>query len=143
MNPRPIETAAAKPKLALLPPDRLKPTEEFLPERLGEVAARVLADGGWKTPILVERRTLVVMDGHHRREFALRHGLMLVPCLLLDYADVALEARRDDLLVTPEEVIARGLEGRPYPPKSTRHTPAAALDCSCWFALDELLPPRA
>lgn len=92
MNPRPIETAAAKPKLALLPPDRLKPTEEFLPERLGEVAARVLADGGWKTPILVERRTLVVMDGHHRREFALRHGLMLVPCLLLDYADVALEA---------------------------------------------------
>lgn len=110
------------PEVILLPPGLLRPTEEFSPERLEALTAEILASGHWPFPILVERSSLVVMDGHHRREFALRHALRRVPCLMLDYRDVVLESRRPGIDVTPDDVIARGLAGRPFPPKSTRHT---------------------
>ncbi|MEQ5842411.1 hypothetical protein BWP39_23725 [Paraburkholderia acidicola] len=129
---------AACLKVILLPPETLKPTEETVPARLREVSDSLLATGIWHTPILVERSSLVVMDGHHRHAFALAHGFARVPCLLLSYSDVRLESRHKDQLVTPAEVITRGLEGRLYPAKSTRHIAQPWAETTCSYSLEEL-----
>jgi hypothetical protein len=134
----PMNERTTSLEVLLLPPGLLRPTEEFSPDRLDALTAEILASGQWPFPILVERSSLVVMDGHHRREFALRQALRRVPCLMLDYRDVELESRRPGIGVTPDEVIARGLAGRPFPPKSTRHTLRSAPPALCSWPLDSL-----
>ncbi|WP_335945835.1 ParB N-terminal domain-containing protein [Pseudomonas sp. G166] len=124
--------------IMLLPPDALLPTEEFIEARVQQVAHEIASHGFWLQPILVERGSWVIMDGHHRREFARRTSLKVVPCLLLDYSQVELESRQAGIEVTAHEIIARGLEGRPYPPKTTRHIMNARLHVECRYALADL-----
>ena len=61
------------------------------------------------------------MDGHHRLEAALQLRLMYVPCLLLDYDQVAVSASRQGYLVTPHEIVRRAKARELYPAKTTRH----------------------
>jgi len=81
---------------------------------------------------------MIVMDGHHRRAFALQNGLVRVPCLLVTYSDVTLDRWRDDIVVSPDKVISRGLTGKLYPPKSTRHTLLKSTSYVCSFPLPTL-----
>ena len=67
--------------VVLLDPQRLLPTEEFIEERVIQIEQDIIREGRWLKPILVERTSLIIMDGHHRREFARRHSLRRVPCL--------------------------------------------------------------
>lgn len=129
------------PELVFLPPEMLKPTEEIISSHLRELTVRMLASRRWQTPILVERSTLIIMDGHHRRAFALQEKFSRVPCILLSYSQVLLESRRTDLLVTPADVISRGLNGKLYPPKSTRHTQQTGNELVVEFSFHELLAP--
>ncbi|WP_431823794.1 ParB N-terminal domain-containing protein [Burkholderia sp. F1] len=138
MRQQPVESDPQKPELVLLSPELLLPTEECQSDRIREVAAEILREGIWRVPIMVERSSRIVMDGHHRRIFALNHRLARVPCLLLEYSDVVLSAWRDDVDVHPQEIIARGLAGRLYPPKSTRHRLVRPVDFVCEYSLAEL-----
>lgn len=130
-----VGEGVTRSKLVLLPPERLRPTEECVPERIREVAASILREGFWTEPILVECTSMIVMDGYHRRAFALQNGLTHVPCLLATYSDVTLDGWHDDIVVSPDKVISRGLAGDLYPPKSTRHTLLKPRDYVCSFPL--------
>lgn len=122
--------------ITLLRPAHLLPTEEFIEARVREVWLEIEAAGCWRYPVWVERETGIIMDGHHRREFALRRSYAWVPCLMLDYSQVILESRHPDLELTPEVVISRGLAGCPFPAKTTRHIlrDSVALDCEVSLA---------
>lgn len=133
-----LETWPESGGIALLSPNALLPTEQFIEERVLQVAHEIIQKGFWLRPILVERASWVIMDGHHRREFARRSSLKVVPCLMLDYSQVELKSRQVGIEVTANEVIARGLEGRPYPPKTTRHIISSTLDVECRYALADL-----
>ncbi|KVA16472.1 hypothetical protein WI73_19530 [Burkholderia ubonensis] len=138
MRRQPADNDSPKPEPVLLSPELLLPTEECRSDRIREVAAEILRDGMWRVPIMVERTSRIVMDGHHRRIFALDHRLARVPCLLLEYSDVVLSAWRDDVVVHPQEITDRGLAGRLYPPKSTRHRLLKPIDIVCEYPLAEL-----
>ncbi|WP_397458500.1 ParB N-terminal domain-containing protein [Pseudomonas asplenii] len=125
--------------ITLLSPDLLLPTEQYIEERVVQVAHEITQEGFWLHPILVERDSWVIMDGHHRREFARRHLLRVVPCLMLDYSQVELKSRQAGVDVTAHEIIRRGLQGRPYPPKTTRHTVCSSLTVKCRYALADLV----
>ena len=131
-------TAAGR--IVLLAPHQLLPTEEFIEERVLQVGRDIINEGVWRKPILVERTSLIIMDGHHRREFARRHLLARVPCLLLDYSQVELRSWRTEFDLLPEEVIARGVQGRLYPAKTTRHVVYADVNILCNYSLSELVP---
>lgn len=131
--------AMANDRMVLLGPRQLFPTEDFIEERVLQVSRDIICEGYWREPILVERTSMVIMDGHHRREFALRHSLVWVPCLLLDYSEVELRSWRAGVDVCPEDVIARGLQRRPYPPKTTRHVVRSNFSRQCRYALSEML----
>jgi hypothetical protein len=76
-------------------------------------------------PLWVDRRTKVILDGHHRFTVFKSLGLKKVPCILVDYLDdnsIKVEPRRPGIEVTKQLVLRMGLSGKTFPPKTTKHT---------------------
>jgi hypothetical protein len=102
--------------------EQIRPNEQHYPEHALFLADTILREQLWRIPVALERHSLAVMDGHHRLEAARRLKLALVPCLLLDYAQVEVSATRQGYVVTPQEILRRARSGELYPPKTTRHS---------------------
>lgn len=108
---------------ALVSINRLLRHEEVVPEHVLGLTLEIARDGELRQPIILDRHSLVILDGHHRAEALRRLGCTLVPAYLVDYSSplIAVETRRTDQVVTKETVIATGLAGRLFPPKTSRH----------------------
>ncbi|NIF66596.1 hypothetical protein F3J11_28600 [Burkholderia sp. Cy-647] len=126
--------------LRFIDPVRLLPHERHDPDHAAALADSMRDGGIWRVPLVAERASLVVMDGHHRLAAALALGLARVPVLLLAYREVPVEATRAGYAVTPEAIVARALAGDLYPVKTTRHAFDAPLP-ACHVSL-HLLQPR-
>ena len=75
-------------------------------------------------PILVDARTKIILDGHHRCYAANRLGLRLVPCFMVDYLNdpsITVSSRRINIAVDKEIVVRMGLSEGVFPQKTTRH----------------------
>ena len=74
-------------------------------------------------PLLVDRKTLVVLDGHHRLASLRRLKVDKAPVMLVDYFgdDVSVASWKAGKKVTKEEVIRRGLSGKLFSPKTSKH----------------------
>lgn len=105
------------------PPSTLLPTERHDPVRVGELIEKVKKKGFWTTPILVDKNSLAIMDGHHRTAVALKLNLKKVPVVKLSYGDprVLLSGWEPGKNFSPEEIISAALSGVPLPLKSTKH----------------------
>lgn len=110
----------------LVEADRLHPHEAYKRPRLETVLERIRATREVDLPIVVDRESLVIVDGHHRWWACRLLGCRLVPVVLVDYTDDA-EVR---LTVRPEsthqgigkrDVVEAALAGRVYPHKTTKH----------------------
>ncbi|MBN3817428.1 ParB N-terminal domain-containing protein [Paraburkholderia sp. Se-20369] len=122
--------------IELIPTAHILPNEEHDETRLLEVLDSIARSGRWTAPIVLERASLAVMDGHHRLAAARRLSLPRVPCVLLDYAQVGVETRRADYRVNGEQIVARSRARQLYPPKTTRHIfPQALPVCSIDIAI--------
>ncbi|KAF4315557.1 hypothetical protein BBO99_00009122 [Phytophthora kernoviae] len=78
-------------------------------------------------PLLVDRKTGAILDGHHRYNVGLQLKLQCVPVVLVDYledetitVDVWPKCGRDSL--TKQEVIDMSLSDELFPPKTSRHS---------------------
>lgn len=104
----------------------LKPHEEIQEKRLEQVKEEIEERSALDKPLLVDRRTGVILDGHHRY-YALRDlKVSNVPVIEVDY-------REDESIVltkgpgfegndlSKEDVIEKGLSEQLFPPKSTKH----------------------
>lgn len=75
-------------------------------------------------PILIDASTGVILDGHHRFAVCKELGCTLVPCVAVDYLNdphITVLPRRPDIPVSKADVIAMGISGNTFPPKTTRH----------------------
>lgn len=105
------------------------PSEEVIDADVRALAARIGQMDRWTTPISVEARTGIIMDGNHRWMAATRLGLRLVPCFLLDYADPRVSVfewesgRPFDLA----SILAIATTRQVFPYKTTRHLFAPPL----------------
>ncbi|ACL61699.1 ParB N-terminal domain-containing protein [Methylobacterium nodulans] len=120
--------------LHFISPHALRPTEEICPDRVREVVDLIVAQQAWTQPICVERTTLALLDGHHRRAAAIQLGLTRVPVRVFDYEAVDLASWRADVVPTREEVLRRARDGQLYPPKTTRHAFGTAKPVSVKLA---------
>jgi hypothetical protein len=111
--------------IELIPTERILPNEEQDETRLLEVLNSIAHSGRWTAPIVLERASLAVMDGHHRLAAARRLSL---PRVLLDYGQVVVEARRPEFQVDGEQIVARSRARALYPPKTMRHIFSQPLD---------------
>ncbi len=75
-----------------------------------------------KKPIVADINTYTILDGHHRVSVLRSLGCRLVPAVLVDYnsPSIIVESWRD-MRIDKETVISCALNGKMFPPKTTKH----------------------
>ena len=113
-------------EVELVPVETLLPHEKIVEHRVDNLEKMTLRWRAYTKPLLVDRKTGTILDGHHRTSVAKRLELLCLPCVLVDY----LEDDRVSLSVWPnsgiesiqkEEVIEAALSGNLFEPKTSRH----------------------
>ena len=104
----------------------LRGHEEVIPDNLETRTSKMLRKGFYK-PIIVDRSSMVILDGHHKWTAAGRLGLTRVPAIMVNYlddegilVDVWPNCGRDT--ITKAEVLGMGVSEEVFPPKTSRHT---------------------
>ena len=111
----------------------LKPHEEVVSEqRVVDLLKATEKWGAYVSPLLVDKVTGAILDGHHRYHVGVRLGLKRVPAVLVDYAgdpsitvDVWEGCGLDCL--TKHQVLAMAKSPHVFPPKTSRHSFSDAL----------------
>ena len=104
----------------------LRDHEEVIPDNLETRTSKLLSKGFYK-PIIVDRGSMVILDGHHKWTAAKSLGLARVPVVMVDYlvdegvlVDVWPDCGKES--ITKTEVLEMGVSGDVFPPKTSRHT---------------------
>jgi hypothetical protein len=108
----------------LIEPAALRPHEDVDVDRVRSLAEEIRLAGSFYPPVLVDEKTRVILDGHHRWHASTLLGLTMIPCYAVDYLhDPAIHviSRRTEIAIGKDDVIAMGSSGRTYPYKTTRH----------------------
>ena len=105
----------------------LKPHEEVRVEKVDELAEVTKKWGCYTKPLLVDRTTGAILDGHHRYHVGIVLGLKRLPVVLFDYlADEAITVEpwpnSGIASLGKEEIIEMSLSEFLYPAKTSRHT---------------------
>jgi hypothetical protein len=111
-------------ELSLINIDELKLHEVVNSPHLRELQAQISRDGYLKVPIIVDKNSLVILDGHHRLNCCKNLGFKRIPCMLVDYfgdSEITVSSRRKNFKITKRIVIAAGLTGSLFPYKTTKH----------------------
>jgi hypothetical protein len=110
----------------LVPIGWLLPHEEVKARNVDKLHEMTLRWRAYTKPLLADRQTGAILDGHHRYHVGLRLGLSRLPCILVDYLD-------DDSIeldvwpacglesLTKQQVIDMAKSGEVFPPKTSRH----------------------
>ena len=107
----------------LVPLNQIHCTEAHNESRVAQLCSKIKTDNMWTNPIIIEKTTALIMDGHHRFAAAKQLGLSHVPCIKLDYDDqrVELSFWRDNLQPSVNDILALKGSGEVLPYKTTRH----------------------
>ncbi len=102
---------------------QLKEHEQVSPEHLVRLKRRIKKDGFLKNPIIVDKNTKIILDGHHRYQSLKELGCSKIMVYFIDYnsPEIRVRARRKGEIITKEDVIKAGLTGNKLPPKTSRH----------------------
>tara|TARA_B100000965_G_scaffold351183_1_gene325575 strand:+ start:34 stop:441 length:408 start_codon:yes stop_codon:yes gene_type:complete len=113
-------------KVELVPLEILRPHEEILPKKVDQLEKMTHRWNAYTKPLLIDKSTGTILDGHHRFHVAMRLELSCVPCVFINYLeddlielDVWPNCGRDS--ITKEEVIEAALSGHLLSPKTSRH----------------------
>ena len=103
--------------------EALKEHEEIRPDYLEELKNEIMSDGILKMPIAVDKKTYIILDGHHRLHALKKIGCKKIPAILFDYQSPEIEVIpwREDENITKEMIIQTALAGKRMPPKTSKH----------------------
>jgi len=101
----------------------LKPHEKISPKRVNEVMMMIKRAGKFTVPILVEKKSKVILDGHHRVEAMKKMGEKRIPARLVDYKNISVSLRHKNLpdRIIKEMVLYLASRNIQLPRKTTRH----------------------
>ena len=113
-------------KVELVPVETLLPHEKVEEHRVDNLEKMTLRWRAYTKPLLVDRKTGTILDGHHRTKVAVRMELQCLPCVLVDSLEddgisgsVWPNSGRES--IQKEEVIEAALSGNLFEPKTSRH----------------------
>lgn len=93
--------------------------------RVTILRSQIRACGTVNKPIVVDKNSGVILDGHHRVRALKTLGAVKAPVLYVHYKDAGVRVylRRKELLMDmiKQLVIARAVSRKPFPVKTTRH----------------------
>lgn len=121
---REVDPQKLQLKTCVVDPSLLLPHEDIDHNRLKLVVEDIIYSGYVKYPVVVDVRTFIVLDGHHRVRATEELGLKYVPVFFVDYLEDYIDVRpsRKDIPISKQLVIRKVYwEGKVYPPKTTRH----------------------
>ena len=109
--------------VCLIDLEELKEHEEIRPDYLEELKNEILSDGILKMPIAVDKKTYIILDGHHRLHALKKIGCKRIPVILFDYQSTEIEVlpHREGETITKEMIIRTASAGRRMPPKTSKH----------------------
>lgn len=93
-------------------------------KNLEQVKARIEKSGIFKVPIIIDKITFTVLDGHHRLRSCKELGLTKIPCILVDYlndTNIKVFPRRKEIPISKKLVVQMGLSNNVFPHKTTKH----------------------
>lgn len=112
-----------KTRICLADISSLKPHEQTDGARLKALKDEIYFDGIIKKPVVVDERTNVIIDGHHRVEALKMLGCLKIPVCYVDYMrdEINLKSEIKNLKITKDKVVEAALSNNPFRPKSTWH----------------------
>ena len=110
-------------RFALIPIRDLKTHEAAEPDRVRRVMRQMQSTGVVKKAIVVDSKSMVVLDGVHRLSALQELGCARAPAWLIDYSDEdVLVFSKDRKSQIPKDAVVRAATyGPKFPPKTTRH----------------------
>ena len=113
-------------EVELVPLEVLRPHEQVIERKVDQLERMTHRWNAYTKPLLLDRTTGTILDGHHRYQVAQRIDLQCVPCVLIDYLeDEAIEldlwpnSGRDS--ISKQDVVDAALSGKLMRPKTSRH----------------------
>ena len=102
---------------------KLKNHEKTDQKNLLKVKQLIFKNKYFTNPIIVDRKTLVILDGHHRTEILKILGYKKIPALLVDYNDKRIKvfSRRSRIKINKQKIIKRALTKKLFPYKTSKH----------------------
>ena len=102
--------------------NQLKEHEEINKERLEELKQGIKLDGILKDPIIVDKNTKIILDGHHRFNSIKQLGYKKILVYFVDYTSPKIRVlSRRKSKVTKEDVIQAGLSGKKMLERTSKH----------------------
>ncbi|MEQ1966509.1 transcriptional regulator [Xenorhabdus nematophila] len=118
---------------------KLHPHEEINPINLAILLEKIHREGQWRIPLIIDKDTGIIMDGHHRYHVAVISGFSVAPCYEMSYSSekVMVFDWKTGHSFCYKRIIDCVKSGRLFPPKTTRHYFTETFDV-VRIKLDEL-----
>ena len=121
----------------LVNPNDLLDIEEYIPERKDALKEKMLKEGVWTKPIIVDKENNLVLDGHHRFNIAKDMGLTKIPAVIVDYDKIEIWSLKSSEKVNKDLIIKKAKEGNIYPNKTVKHKFDFKIP-SCKYKIEDL-----
>jgi ParB-like chromosome segregation protein Spo0J len=101
----------------------LKEHEKINKEYLKRLKQEIKLDKILKDPIIVDRNTKIILDGHHRFNGLKELGYKKILVYFVNYKspEIRVQSRRKEIKVTKDRVIEVALSGKKFPVKTSKH----------------------
>ncbi len=113
--------AITEKNIKIVSTDTLRPHEQVDQKRVEEIA-RCIRTIGLQYPVVADRKTNIILDGHHRYNAFRKMKIKNIPVYYIDYEDkrIILDSWTGNK-ITKEDVIKKVDSGRLFPEKTTKH----------------------
>jgi hypothetical protein len=121
----------------------LRPHEEIKQKNLQKMIKHVEKIQGYYIPILVDKDTKTILDGHHRYHSALHLGINRIPAIEINYLqDDSIKVKawqgKEEMNITKDSILEAAKKGELYPPKTSKHILQSEYP-EQFFSLQQLL----
>ena len=112
--------------VTLVPVEWLKAHEEIRVRARDKLLEMTKKWGGFTKPLVVDKKTGSLLDGHHRHSVACLLNLDRIPAICVDYfldESIIVETWPNSELddISKKDVVEMSMSDKLYPPKTSRH----------------------
>lgn len=116
-----LKTRLHQSKIDLVDITHLKPHEGIEAEKLKDLA-ECISEHGLLFPIVADKKTKIILDGHHRYHVFKKMNLEKIPVFYVDYLDERIIVDSwNGKKISKQEVISKVKSGGIFPLKTTKH----------------------
>lgn len=100
------------------------PHEEYNQEAVDQLTDRIKDTEAFTHPVLVDKKTGLLIDGHHRYNAMINLGAKYIPAYLINYSSPKLIAFKEapgNSVISKKEILSKAIQNKLYPKKFTFH----------------------